>query len=128
MQSIATTDAPKGFQVISHGGNLVINRRRVGPPWFMWMFYVFSGVFLLGWLSAGAFLTYQAFAVRTVPLWLAVFWGAWGIFIFRYGFGTAWARLSSLTAYTFHEDLLVVENIFLTRRTRREVSRVSELP
>ena len=89
----------------------------------MWTFYLLLGSWLLGWLFAGAFLTYQALAVRKVPLWLAVLWWVCGIVIFRYVFGTAWSRLSSVTAYTFHEDVLQVENIFLTRRTSRKVDK-----
>lgn len=124
MQPVATANAPEGFQVTtSRDGKVVINRRRAGPPWFMWIFYLLFGGWLVGWFFAGAFLTYQALAVRKVPLWLAVLWWVCGIVIFRYVFGTAWWRLSSVTAFTFHEDRLLVENIFLTRRTRREVSK-----
>ncbi|MBI3870598.1 MAG: hypothetical protein HY299_18880 [Verrucomicrobia bacterium] len=124
MQPAATTIAPEGFQVTtSRDGDVVINRRRVGPPWFMWTFYLLFGGWLLGWLFAGPFLTYQALAVRKAPLWLAVLWWVCGIVIFRYGFGTAWWRLWSVTAYTFHGDKLLVENIFLTRRTRRKVDK-----
>ena len=118
MQPIARTNAPEGFQVtISCDGDLVINRRRVGRRWLMWTFYFLFGGWLIGWLFAGAFLTYQALAVRKVPLWFAVFWWVCGIVVFRYVFGTAWWHLSSVTVYTFHEDKLLVENIFLTRRT-----------
>ena len=124
MQLIAPTNAPEGFQVTtSRDGHVVINRRRVGPPWFMWTFYVFSGVWLLGWLFTAVFLTYQALAVRKVPLWFAVLWWVGGIVVSRYVFGTAWSRLSSLTSYAFLEDKLLVENIFLTRRTRRNVDK-----
>lgn len=124
MHPIATTNVPEGFHVMtSRDGHVVINRRRVGPPWFMWTFYFLFGGWLLGWLFAGAFLTYQALAVRKVPLWLAVLWWVCGIVIFRYVFGNAWWRLSSVTSYTFHEDKLLVENIFLTRRTSRKVDK-----
>ena len=124
MQPIATTNAPEGFRVTTSGdGHLVINRRRVGPQWFMWMFYVVGGCWLLGWIFAGVFLTYQALAARKVPLWLAVLWWILGIVVGRYVFGEAWWRLHSVTSYTFYEDELLIENIFLTRRTRRKVDR-----
>ena len=124
IQSIATTKASEGFQVAtSRDGDVVIHRRRVGKPWFMRTFYVRFAVWLLGWLFAGAFLTYQALAIRAVPFWIPALWWVCGIFVFRYVFGTAWWRLSSVTAYTFHNDVLRIENIFLTRRTSREVSK-----
>jgi hypothetical protein len=124
MQPIVRTNAPEGFQVTtSRDGHLVISRRRVGPPWFMWTFYVLFGLWLLGWLFAGDFLTYQALAVRKVPLWLAVLWWVCGIVCFRYVFGVAFWRLSSVTAYMFHEDKLLVENTFLSRRTSRKVDK-----
>ena len=121
MQPIATTNAPEGFQVTTSGdGHLVINRRRVGPRWFMWTFYVVGGGWLLGWIFAGAFLTYQALAARKVPLWLAALWWVGGIVVGRYVIGEAWWRFSSVTVYTFQEEILLVENIFFTRRTSRK--------
>ena len=124
MHPIVTTNAPDGFQVMTSGdGHLVINRRRIGPPWFMWTFYVVGGGWLLGWISAGAFLTYQALAARKVPSWLAALWWVGGIVAGRYVFGEAWRRLCSVTSYTFFENELLIENIFLTRRTRRKVDR-----
>src|SRR5882762_2263906 len=124
MQPIVATNAPEGFQVAtSRDGHVVINRRRVGPPWFMWTSYFLFGGWLLSWLFACVFLTYQALAVRKVPLWVAVLFWVCGIVCFRYVFGTAGWRLSSVTAYTFHEDKLLVENIFLTRRTSRKVDK-----
>ena len=124
MQPIVTTNAPEGFQVTtSRDGHISINRRRVGPPWFRWTFFVLFGCWLLGWLLTGVFLTYQAAAGRKVPLWLAVIWWIGGIVILRYVFGTAWWRLSSVTRYTFHEEQFLVENIFLTRRTSRKVQK-----
>ena len=124
MQPIATINAPEGFQVTtSRDGHLVINRRRVGPPWLMWTFYFVSGGFLLGSLFAGAFLTYQALVTRKVPLWLAVFWCVCGIVVFPFVFGPLFRRLHSVTSYTFDEDQLVIENIFLTRRTSRKVDK-----
>ena len=107
----------------SRDGQVVINRRRAGKPWFMWTFYLLFGGWLLGWVFAAVFLTYQALVTRKMPLWPAVLWWVCGIVIFRYVFGVAWWRLSSVTAYTFHEDKLLVENIFLTRRTRRAVDK-----
>ncbi len=124
MQPIATTNAPEGFQVTtSRDGHLDINRRRVGSPWFMWTFYFLSGGWLFGWLSACVFLTYQALAVRTVPLWVAILFWVCGIAGFRYVFGPLFWRLHSVTSYTFYEDQLVIENIFLTRRTGRKVDK-----
>ena len=124
MQPIATTNAPEGFQVTtSCDGHVVISRRRVGPPWFMRFFYFLFGGWLLGWLFAAVFLTYQALVTRKFPLWLAVLWWVGGIVVSRYVFGIAWWRLSSMTSYTFHEDKLLVESIFLTRRTRRQVDK-----
>ncbi len=124
MQFITTTNAPEGFQMkTSRDGQVVINRRRAGKPWFMWTFYLLFGGWLLGWFLVGAFLTYQGVVGQQVPLWLAIAWWAAGLVIFRYVFGVAWWRLSSVTAYTFHDDKLLVENFFLTRRTSRKVDR-----
>ena len=124
MHSLVTTNAPEEFQVTTSGdGRLIINRRRVGPRWFMWTFYVVGGGWLLGWILAGGLFSYQALAARKVPLWLAALWWVCGIVAGRYVFGEAWRRLHSVTSYTFSEDELLIENIFLTRRTRRKVDR-----
>ena len=124
IQPIATTNAPEGFRVTTSGdGHLVIKRRRVGPRWFMWTFYGMGGCFLLGSMFFAVFLTYQALAARKVPLWVAVLWWVGCILAGRYVFGEAFWRLHSVTSYTFYEDELLIENIFLTRRTRRKVDR-----
>ncbi len=124
MQPIATTNPPDGFQVkTAREGQLVINHRRVGPPWFMWTFYFVSGGWLLGWLLACVFLTYQALAARKVPLWVAVLFWVCGIVGFRYVFILLFWRLHSVTSFIFYEDQLVIENIFLTRRTSRKVDK-----
>ena len=107
----------------SPAGHLVINRRRVGKPWFMWSFYSVLGAWLIGWIFAAVFLTYQALATRKVPLWLALLWVVCGIVIFRYVFGYAFWRLRSVTSYKFSEDHLLIENVFLTRTARRKVDR-----
>ena len=124
MHPKATTNAPEGFQVTtSRDGHVVINRRRVGPRWFMWFFYSLFGGWLLGWLFGAVFLTYQALVTPKIPRWFAVLWWIGGIVCFRYVFGTVWWRLSSVTSYTFHEDKLLVQNIFLTRHTSRKVDK-----
>ncbi len=121
---LVTTNAPEGFEVTTSGdGHLVINRRRVGPRWFMWAFYVVGGGWLLGWIFAGVFLSYHALAARNLPLWLAALWWVCGIVVGRYVFGEAWRRLRSVTSYTFSENDLLIENILLIRRTRRKVDR-----
>ena len=124
MQSLVTATAPAGFRVTTPLDNLlVIERRRIGPRWFMRTFYALFTVWLLGWILTGIFLSYQATAASKVPLWLAALWWISGIIGFRYVFGYALWRLRSVTSYTFSEDELLVENTFLTRRTRRKVAR-----
>ena len=78
---------------------------------------------MFGWLFGCVFLTYQALAVRKAPLWIAILLWVCGIVGFRYVFGPLFWRLHSVTSYAFYEDQLVIENIFLTRRTWRKVNK-----
>ena len=119
MNSELTSRAPENFTVARRDGEFVISRQRFGPPWFMRAHPWFFGLWLFGWAGTGVFLTYQAFSMRSVPWWLVCAWWVCGAIVSCFVFGRALWRICSTTSYTFSENDLVIENVFLARRSQQ---------